>query len=49
VKSRRVLALALIVVGALLLWFAPESPGGIVLLVLGLGIEVVGILLERRR
>jgi len=47
-KLRRLLALVLIVLGAVLLWLAPETPGGIILIVAGVAVEIVGILLERR-
>jgi len=47
-KLRRLLAAVLIVLGALLLWFAPETTIGIVLIIAGIGIEILGIALERR-
>lgn len=47
-KLRRLLALVLIVLGAVLLWLAPETVSGIVLIVAGVGIEIVGFVLERR-
>lgn len=46
-KNRRILAALLIIIGALLLWLAPESPGGIILLVCGVAIEIIGIALEK--
>ena len=46
-KYRRILAVLLIIVGGLLLWFAPESPGGIILLVCGIAVEIIGITLEK--
>ena len=46
-KHRRILAVLLIIIGGLLLWLAPESPGGIILLVLGVAIELIGITLEK--
>ena len=48
-KNRRFLAVFIIIVGALLLLFAPESPGGIVLLVVGIAIEIIGITLEKMK
>ena len=48
-KHRRILAVLLIIVGALLLWFAPESPGGIILLVCGIAVEIIGIMLEKSK
>jgi membrane-bound ClpP family serine protease len=48
-KNRRILAVLLILIGALLLWFAPESPGGIILLVCGIAIEIIGIALEKMK
>lgn len=47
-KLRRLLALVLIVLGAVLLWLAPETVSGIVLIVAGVSIEIIGIVLERR-
>jgi len=47
-RSRRVVALALVVVGGLLIWLAPETAPGIVLLVAGVILEIAGIALERR-
>jgi len=46
-KHRRLLAVLLIIVGAILLWLAPESPGGIILLILGIAVELIGITLEK--
>ena len=48
-QQRRILAGLLIVIGAFLLWFAPESLGGVVLLVCGVAIELAGITLEHRK
>jgi hypothetical protein len=48
-KPRRVVAVVLVVLGGLLLFFAPETPGGMVLVALGVAIEAVGIFLEHRR
>jgi uncharacterized membrane protein YccC len=48
-KHRRILAVLLIIFGALLLWFAPESLSGIVLLVFGVVIEIIGIYLEHKK
>ena len=46
-KHRRLLAVLLIIVGAILLWLAPESPGGIILLILGIAVELISITLEK--
>jgi hypothetical protein len=46
-KNRRILAVILIIIGAILLWLAPESPGGIILLVCGIAVEIIGISLEK--
>ena len=47
-RSRRVLAVILIVLGGVLMYLAPEMWLGVVLLVLGVALEVAGIALERR-
>jgi len=47
-KSRRLLAASLIIIGALLLWLAPESIHGLIFIGVGVLIEIVGIVLERR-
>ena len=47
-KLRRVIGFSLVVVGALLIWLAPEVVAGIVLLAAGGILEIVGITLERR-
>jgi hypothetical protein len=46
-RSRRVLALFLVVLGGLLMYLAPEVWGGLAVLALGVVIELVGIALER--
>jgi hypothetical protein len=56
--SRRLLVLALLIAGGLLMWLAPErlaseglapeAQAGIALLVAGVVLELVGITLERR-
>lgn len=48
-NQRRILASVLIVLGALLWWFAPETPGGVVMMLIGIIVEIVGIFLEHRR
>ena len=48
-KPRRIVAGLLIVLGGLLMLFAPETVGGLVLVALGVGIEIVGIALEKMR
>lgn len=47
-RARRVTAGLLIALGAALLALAPASPWGAVSFVLGVGLELVGIALERR-
>jgi len=45
---RRALGAALIVIGAVLMWFAPEVWSGVALLVVGVALEIAGITLEYR-
>ncbi len=47
-KPRRIMAIALVILGGLLLFLAPETREGLVLVALGVMIEIVGITLERR-
>ena len=47
-RSRRVLALLLVVLGGVLMYLAPEVWGGLAVLTLGVLIELAGIALERR-
>ncbi len=47
-KPRRITAIALVILGGLFLFLAPETRGGLILLGLGVIIEIVGITLERR-
>jgi hypothetical protein len=47
-RSRRVLALLLVVLGGVLMYLAPEVWGGLAVLALGVLIELAGIALERR-
>lgn len=48
-RTRRALALALIVAGGALLYLTPEAwAGGVVVLALGVLLELAGIVLERR-
>ena len=49
VTARRALAGALIVLGAVLIWLAPETWAGAVLLALGVLVELVGVSLSRQR
>jgi hypothetical protein len=48
-KPRRVVAGLLIALGAVLLFAATETLGGLLAIAAGIVIEVVGIALERRR
>ena len=45
---RRPIALALIVLGAALMFLAPETWPGLALLVVGISLEVIGIALRHR-
>lgn len=47
-RSRRALAVALIVLGGVLMYLAPEIWAGVAVLVLGVLLEFAGIMLERR-
>ncbi len=46
--GRRVLAIVLVALGGILMFFAPEVWAGVVLLAAGILLEAVGITLERR-
>ena len=48
-KPRRLLAAILIVLGAVMLFAAPETLGGLLAIAAGVMIELVGIALEKRR
>ena len=45
---RRALGVLLVGAGVLLMWFAPESWSGIVVLAAGIALEAAGITLEHR-
>jgi hypothetical protein len=45
---RRAIALLLVVLGGLVMFFAPETWAGLALLVLGVSLEVAGIALRHR-
>ena len=47
-RSRRALALFLVVLGGVMMFLAPEVWGGLAVLALGVVIELVGIALERK-
>ena len=47
-RTRRILGGAMVVCGALLMWLAPDSAAGAVLLGAGIGLEVLGIALEHQ-
>jgi hypothetical protein len=47
-RSRRVLAIFLVVLGGVLMILAPEIWAGLVVLALGVVVELAGIALERR-
>lgn len=45
---RRALGAALVVLGAVLMWLAPEVWSGVALLAAGVALEIAGITLEHR-
>ena len=45
---RRVLGSVLIVLGALMMWLAPEVWIGLVMILIAIALEILGITLERR-
>ena len=47
-RSRRALAVALIILGGVLMYLAPEIWAGVAVLALGVLLEFAGIMLERR-
>jgi drug/metabolite transporter (DMT)-like permease len=47
-RTRRALATILVVLGGVLMYLAPEVWAGVALLVLGVLLELAGIMLERR-
>jgi len=48
-RNKRNLSVVFLILGAVLIFFAPENAWvGVVLLTLGLGIEIVGLLLRHR-
>lgn len=47
-RSRRIVAMCLVVLGGVLMYLAPEVWAGLVLLVLGGAVELAGIALERK-
>jgi drug/metabolite transporter (DMT)-like permease len=49
IKPRRVVAALLIALGAVMLFAAPETLGGVLAIAAGVMIEIVGIALEKRR
>jgi drug/metabolite transporter (DMT)-like permease len=48
-KPRRLVAVLLIALGAVMLFAAPETLGGVLAIAAGVIIEIVGIALEKRR
>lgn len=48
-KLRKVIAGFLVFLGVVLMVLAPETFGGLVLIIVGICIEVVGIALEKKR
>jgi membrane-bound ClpP family serine protease len=49
IKPRRIAAGALIVLGAVLMLAAAQTPAGAAVMILGVLIEIAGIVLEKRR
>lgn len=47
-RIRRAVAIALLVAGGLLMWLAPQTLAGAVLLALGIALEAIGVAVERR-
>jgi hypothetical protein len=47
-RIRRPVAIALMLLGAVMMYSAPESRGGLWVLVLGVAIELVGIAIKRK-
>ncbi len=47
-QRRRILGATLIVFGALLMWLAPESLAGVIVVLIAVALEVLGIALEHR-
>ena len=47
-KPRRLIAGALVILGGVLMFAAPQTPSGAVVMALGVLIEIAGIALERR-
>ncbi len=45
---RRILGSTLIIVGALMLWLAPEVWSGVIMILIAIALEILGITLERR-
>lgn len=45
-KKRRAVAAVLLVLGAVLMWFAPEVWWGLLLFAVGIALELVGITFE---
>ena len=48
-KLRRLVAAFFVVIGVVILFAAPETPGGLFAIAAGVVIEVAGIALEKRR
>jgi hypothetical protein len=47
-KTRRAIAMIMVVLGAILMFLAPEEWPGELILILGVALELVGIALEHR-
>jgi membrane-bound ClpP family serine protease len=49
VKPRRIAAGALIVLGAVLMFAAAQTPAGAAVMILGVVVEIAGIFIDKRR
>ena len=47
-RLRRATGTALVIMGAIFIWLAPEVLAGVILIAIGIGLEIAGITLERR-
>jgi hypothetical protein len=48
--AKRILSISLLILGGMLMFFAPENIWiGVILFTLGVGLEIVGLVLQRRK
>jgi len=45
---RRILGITLIIIGALLMWLAPEIWSGVIMIFIAIALEILGISLEHK-